>query len=184
MSSFKKKLPLLFLLVIILLSSCDGRDKKHRTAQQDLIENKVLDTFSGAITIVPETYFENVTDTLFSNGYQMHTKFYSSMESGLIIKDSADLKTYYRDILIDIKVSKDNKEIFNNTIDKAFLLENKILNKDETTTYLVSDFWLENLDQEDGFPILVLKYANPKSKKYRLFRFNFHEKGLIVEEVK
>ncbi|WP_055445025.1 hypothetical protein [Lacinutrix himadriensis] len=183
MFSFKKHLPLLFLLLAIALSSCDGRDKKHRTTQQDLIENKALDTFSGAITTVPESYFENVTDTLFSNGYQMHTKFYSSMESGVIVTDSTDLKTYYRDILIDIKVSKDSKEIFNNTIDKAFLMENNIFNKNDAADYLVADFWLDNMDHEDGFPILVLQYENPKSKKQRLFRFSFHEKGLIFEEV-
>lgn len=183
MFSQKKILPLLFLVVVIVLSSCDGRDKAHRTAQQDLIDNKVLDTFTGAITIIPETYFENVTDTLFSNGYLMRTKFYSSMENGVIVADSEGLKTYYRDILIDIIVSRNNKEIFNNTIDKDFLIENEIFNKQDASTYIVADFWLDNIDHEDGFPVLVLQYANPKSKNQRLFRFNFHKKGLVFEEV-
>ncbi|WP_452233089.1 hypothetical protein [Lacinutrix sp. MEBiC02595] len=184
MFNLKKQLPLLFLLVVIILSSCDGRDKTRRTTQQDLLENKVLDTFTEPIKTVPKTYFENVTDTIFSNGYQMHTKFYSSMKTGVIIEDSTDLKTYYRDILIDIKVSKDSKEIFNNTIDKAFLIENKIFNKEDAKTYLISDFWLDNMDHEYGFPVLVLKYIHPKTKNQRLFRFNFHEKGILFEEVK
>lgn len=183
MFRLKKQLPLLFLLIAIALSSCDGRGKKSRTTQQDLIENKILDTFTEPIKTVPKDYFENVTDTIFNNGYQMHTKFYSSMKTGVIVVDSADLKTYYRAILIDIKVSKDSKEVFNNTIDKAFLIENKIFNTTDASDYLVADFWLDNMDHADGFPVLVLKYINPKTKNQKLFRFNFNEKGFLFEAV-
>ena len=116
----KKNTLILSLLVIVLISSCDGRDKAFRSAQNDLIENKVLDTFTENVNYYPKSYTEIVTDTILSNGYNIHIKFYSDMNNTLIVNEKD--ATHYRDFIVDVKITKETKEIFNDTIYKSFLL--------------------------------------------------------------
>lgn len=118
----------IFLLVIatigIVSISCDGRDRVFKTNTEVLIENKLLDSFSENITYVPETYTEVATDTILYNGFHVKLKTYTIMDKHVVNEfkqDSIVYKKYYREFATDVIVTKNDKEIFNERIDKEFI---------------------------------------------------------------
>lgn len=118
----------IFLLVIatigIVSISCDGRDRVFKTNTEVLIENKLLDSFSENITYVPETYTEVATDTILYNGFHVKLKTYTIMDKHIVNEfkqDSIVYKKYYREFVTDVIVTKNDKEIFNERIDKEFI---------------------------------------------------------------
>lgn len=122
MYNMKKYLPLLFLTIIIVLSSCDGRNKAFRTAADDLKDSKVLDSFSETTTYFPETYVEVVTDTLLNNGLQVKIKTYTDMEDIILnefVADSIKYKHYYRNYTGEIHIAHNKTLVFDQKIDKS-----------------------------------------------------------------
>lgn len=118
----------IFLLVIatigIVSISCDGRDRVFKTNTEVLIENKLLDSFSENITYFPETYTEVATDTILYNGFHVKLKTYTIMDKHIVNEfkqDSIVYKKYYREFVTDVIVTKNDKEIFNERIDKEFI---------------------------------------------------------------
>lgn len=118
----------IFLLVIatigIVSISCDGRDRVFKTNTEVLIENKLLDSFSENISYVPETYTEVATDTILYNGFHVKLKTYTIMDKHVVNEfkqDSIVYKKYYREFVTDVIVTKNDKEIFNERIDKEFI---------------------------------------------------------------
>ena len=118
----------IFLLVIatigIVSISCDGRDRVFKTNTEVLIENKLLDSFSENISYVPETYTEVATDTILYNGFHVKLKTYTIMDKHIVNEfkqDSIVYKKYYREFVTDVIVTKNDKEIFNERIDKEFI---------------------------------------------------------------
>lgn len=118
----------IFLLVIatigIVSISCDGRDRMFKTNTEVLIENKLLDSFSENITYFPETYTEVATDTILYNGFHVKLKTYTIMDKHIVNEfkqDSIVYKKYYREFVTDVIVTKNDKEIFNERIDKEFI---------------------------------------------------------------
>lgn len=119
------------ILTAIILTSCDGQDKAFRTAQKDLLENKILDTFTETINYIPKSYNEIITDTLLSNGLHIKVKHFTNMEKNLVISNKKDSTTnYYREFDAHIEVFKNNQILFKQTINKNFLLANsKLIDK-------------------------------------------------------
>ena len=118
----------IFLLVIatigIVSISCDGRDRMFKNNTEVLIENKLLDSFSENITYFPETYTEVATDTILYNGFHVKLKTYTIMDKHIVNEfkqDSIVYKKYYREFVTDVIVTKNDKEIFNERIDKEFI---------------------------------------------------------------
>lgn len=112
-----------FLILIISLASCDGRDRVYKNNTDILKENKLLDSFSESITYIPETYTEIVTDTILSNGFQIRMKTYSNMEHSVLNKfeeNSIKHLVFYREFESEVIITKDSKEIFNEKVDKHF----------------------------------------------------------------
>jgi hypothetical protein len=122
----KKLLPLLFLTVIIVLSSCDGRNKGQRTAEQDLIDNKVLDGFSEIIEYIPEAYVEVVTDTILSTGFHIKIKTSSDMNNNVLYEFEADsirYKQFYRNYVGELNVDFEESTVLKKTIDKSLFMD-------------------------------------------------------------
>src|SRR5690606_36328526 len=108
----------IFLLVIativIVSISCDGRYRVFKTNTEDLIENKLLDSFSEIISYVPETYIEIVTDTILNSVFHVKLKIYTIMDKHVIHafkQDTVVYKKYYREFVTDVSVSINSKEI-------------------------------------------------------------------------
>ncbi|MCB0425242.1 MAG: hypothetical protein KDD20_08955 [Mangrovimonas sp.] len=106
-----------------ILLSCSGKDKALLTPQDSLKEKKLLDSFSENIQYFPEKYSEMVTDTTLSNGFRVHIKTQTDMESSVLKAyqlDSITHKNYYRNINAMVNVYKNGQQIFSQLIDKPF----------------------------------------------------------------
>ena len=121
----KTILTALILISCICLASCDGRNRVHKPNKTVLKETKLLDSFSESIKYIPETYTEIKTDTLLSNGFHIKMKTYSSMNKSVLNEfkqDSINYKTYYREFVSEVIITINEEEIFNEIIDKSFLI--------------------------------------------------------------
>ncbi|TYB73167.1 hypothetical protein [Bizionia myxarmorum] len=133
---------IILLVFAITFAACDGRDRLEKTPQEILKETKLLDSFSTKTVFIPQTYTEIKTDTILNNGFRIKIKTYSDLENNLVdsIKiDSITTKTFYREFISEVTVFKDEKEIFNKTVDKSFFnTENESLNEDLKMMTLLS----------------------------------------------
>jgi len=178
----RKITSIICLVAVIAMCSCDGRKKAFRSAQNDLIKNEILDSFTETIRYYPKEYTEIVSDTILNNGYNMHIRLYSDMENAVIVEGKDN--THYRPFIVDVTITKENKEIFSDTIDNSFLLEKQIFDLNTVRNFLVQDFWIENIAYiYNGTPTLFLDYINPDSKEKKILKFIFLEDEFIFEEV-
>jgi hypothetical protein len=134
----------LILILVICLSSCDGRDRVFKTNTEVLIENKLLDSFSEKITYIPETYTEFVTDTILSNGFHVKMKTFTTMNKHVLNEfkqDSIIHKEYHREFVSEVIITKHSKEIFNQRIDKQFFhnLKNNLSLKNAIVNVIVDE---------------------------------------------
>ncbi|QDO95038.1 hypothetical protein FNB79_14015 [Formosa sediminum] len=161
----KSILQIFISLLILILFSCDGQDKLHKKPQQILEENGLLESFSERIIYNPETYTETVTDTLLHSGYQVHIKTYLAMNSNIIkseIKDSLNIKTFYRNALAEVSVSLKKTTIFNQIVSKTFIGKN-IKGAEETLQgYRLNSIWIDdgNFAVQDAILLRIL-YCKP-----------------------
>jgi len=169
MFKITKYFPLLFLIISVIFSSCDGRDKAYRSTQNDLIENKVLDTFTEPIRYYPKEYTEMVTDTILSNGYIITVKMYSDMDSYItVISEVNGIKqqTNYRDFSIDVKVVKNGETILIETFNKQHNTVAETFSIDLNSSYL-RDSWVaeNNKHYPPNIPAIYFEYYSPITKE-------------------
>ena len=122
-----RKLFTLITLTIITFSSCDGRDRKHKTNKEILIENKLLDSFSERVQYIPETYSEVETDTILNNGFRVKIKTFTEMQDNVFnefVIDSIKYKIYYRNYTGQLDVFYNNTSVLKETINKSYLKKN------------------------------------------------------------
>jgi len=180
-----KKLLLLITFTCIAFYSCDGRDRANKTNTEVLVEHKLLDSFSEKIEYIPKNYSEVVIDSVLSNGYSVKTKFYTDMENSISNKEltnSITSKTVYREFIAEIKVKLKDKSIFNQTIDKPYLIKEGAFTKDEANLYVINDFNLQAQDySENIIPTLSLHYAHINTHEIKIVRFYFIENKSFFE---
>jgi len=160
----KNALSILTLSVLIsFFLSCDGRDRIHKSAETVLKENKLLDSFSENITYIPESYSEKVTDTIFSNGYNVYIKQYTDNSRVIEIKEGNNIKTY-KDFNVDLKVSKDDDVIFDKSLNiKDTIINEQLQSLDLKNSYL-KNVWTEKKDKYNPeIPCILIEFFNPKT---------------------
>lgn len=193
-----KHLFLLLLLSSIVLASCEGK----KTQSQALLES--IEDFKKTVNLetnvyIPETYIEHEVDTIMSNGYHVKIKTYSDMSNAVRfskIKDTINYQTHYRNFKFDISVTKDNKEIYNESFDKQKV--NKALHY-SSDLLPGSDLYnfdklailkAINVNDDPSYINMVLidiMYAIPESERlasHRLFINNKGKLNIVQVEVK
>lgn len=138
---------IIILITFIALVSCDGRERSFKTNQTILKEQQLLDSFSKNTKYIPHTYTEIVTDTLLSNGFKVHIKRYSNMNKSNLYTYKKGIITYnefYRELKSIITVTKNGNTLFNEGIDKSFLLNYNEDYKKLLKSYYLKDIWLEH----------------------------------------
>ncbi|WP_340155482.1 hypothetical protein [uncultured Winogradskyella sp.] len=193
-----KQLVLLLLIIGIGLSSCEGRKTQNQALSESIEEFKKTVNFETNIYI-PETYIEQEVDTLMSNGFRVKIKTYSDLSNAVRfskIKDTINYQTHYRNFKFDISISKDDKEIYNESFDKQKI--NKVF-KYNTNLFSGSDLYnfntlavLKSINVNDdpsykNMVLIDIMYAIPESDKYathRLFIDNNGKSNVVQTEVK
>ncbi|HMC01291.1 MAG TPA: hypothetical protein VKN14_09685 [Flavobacteriaceae bacterium] len=170
-----KRLLFFFLIVVLTNISCDGRDRAHKSNQEVLKENKLLDSFSENTVHIPETYTEIKTDTILSNGTKIEIKLYSDMDVSVLKtfkKDAIQYKEYYRDFNAHIIVYKNNLEIFNEIINKEFLNNSLVASvslHDATLKNVQIDEMTSYLDNLLVIDLTFAKLDNVVSSVYKIY---------------
>src|SRR5688572_2343911 len=85
----KNSLFLLALITIVCLS-CDGRQTKKEALERAVSEFNLKNTVSEIVTYHPEAYVEIVTDTIISNGMNVHIKNFSLLDEHILISNTTD----------------------------------------------------------------------------------------------
>jgi len=119
----QKLLPLLLLACIIFIS-CDGRNRTKHSNAEVLKQHNLLESFSKHKEYIPKQYTEVVTDTILSNGYKVKIKTFSDMNNSItkqLKKESVTHNIQYRKFISEVYIFKDDKLVFNETIDDSFL---------------------------------------------------------------
>ena len=161
-----------------MFSSCDGRDRKHKTNNEVLKENKLLDSFSEIVKYIPENYTEIENDTILSNGFRVKIKTYTEMQDNVFNEftiDTINYKFYYRNYTGKLDVYYNNTSILKETINKSYL--NK---KDEES------FWDDaimagiSLNEHNSTKIevyITVLYCIPESEICKEFKITVDKDG-------
>lgn len=174
------KFTVLLLGIIITLISCDARDKINRSPKDILKEKNLLESFSERVSYFPKEYAEVKTDTILSNGYHVNVKTFTDMKSSYLRQfkhDSINYKYHYRDYKAQI-VARQNKIIFNDVIDKQYILKH-----DKTVSYymetsILKSVWVnqEQTVKQDKLVVNIL-FTQPNSNTNKMFELVIEPNG-------
>ncbi|WP_225035766.1 hypothetical protein [Winogradskyella sp. SM1960] len=178
----------LLIVSIIAFTSCDGRKTQGQALSDSIEKFKKTVNFETNVYI-PKNYMEHEVDTIMSNGYRVKIKTYSDMSNAVLlskIKDTINYQTYYRNFKFDVSVTKNDKEIYNESFDK------QKVNKDfKYTDNLVAGSHLYNFDklavlksiQVNDDPtytnmvLIDIVHAIPETDKYAFHTMYIKENG-------
>ncbi|MCF7569114.1 hypothetical protein L3X37_12170 [Sabulilitoribacter arenilitoris] len=176
-----RKLSFLFFSAIIVLVSCDGRDRKHKTNAEILKENKLFESFSEQIQYIPEEQTEIFIDTVLSTGFQIKLHYYSiAGDYSTKIKatsDKANKTFYFKNFEAQYSVSK-NKS----------LITQQVISKNLFSAYGSPDFWKKAVMQfvwvdyensTEDFITLNTSFNIPETDIYKDFRIIVNTLGNI-----
>lgn len=118
------KYSILIITIIITLFSCDGRYNTKKQPVDRVAAKELLMSFTENVKYFPEGYTEFTNDTILSNGYTVKIKNYSDMENNVLQtfkRSTTTNKHYFREVITEVEVYKNNKQIFKHVLDDAFL---------------------------------------------------------------
>lgn len=170
---------LLLVLISIVCLSCDGRKTKKEALERAISEFNLKYTVSEMTSYHPKAYVEIVTDTLISNGMNVHIKNYSLLDEQILISNKSDATSkkvkYQRVFASDIKISKASKDILSTHISaKDFkTLDPDIFWEDATLQHV----WVNQDLSTDVAIKLDISFINPKNNAYKLFRMSIDGYG-------
>jgi hypothetical protein len=181
-----RNLPILLLVLLIALTSCDGKDRGHFTPQEKLEQSELSDSFFEQISYIPENYTEVRNDTILGNGFKVEIKFYSNMESSYLNEfriDTIFYKHNYRYFSADVTVSLKDKTIYSNTFNNESLKNLIQTSSESSDRYILTDSWIELLPSElNNKAIIKLIYCEPESEICQTIRLSIiNENKNIVE---
>lgn len=172
-----------FLILLFFCSfafiSCDGRNKAHMSNIEVLKEHKLLDSFSEKTEYIPEKYTETITDTILSNGFKIKIKKHLDMNNAVLKKykvDSVIHKQFYREFIFDVNIEFNSIALFNNTIDKKYLLDRIKVNRNNT---IIKDIFIDPkcvLSPKSELYLVIIIY-DIITKENTLHQFIINNKG-------
>lgn len=166
------RLSILLLPVIVMFFSCDGRERKHKTNVEVFNASNHKDSILENIKYFPESYFETITDTILSNGFEVKIKTYADMNSSVLNEFKVDTivhKHYYRDAISEITVLKNKVEIVSEKINKSYFLNRDKELKQYFETANLSGVWVNQNDSisENEISIYIM-FCKPETDNYFL----------------
>lgn len=176
----------LLLLTVIILSilSCNGNKTKSDTLKASVEKFKdSLETLEE-IKYFPENYSETETDTLLSNGFRVKVKTYTDMKHSVLNtfkQDSIVYKHYYRELISQVVIKKDNNKVNELFIDKDFIKNNDTsfeFNKEFYKSASYYSIWLSELNSTISNEVfLIVSVCKPESDDCLMFKITIDEKG-------
>lgn len=117
----------LLILITIALISCDGRHRAYMKNEAVLREANLFESFSEEFKYIPERPTEIVTDTLFSNGFNIKT-IYHSLDNSFVSKkvknkNGKATNTYHHNFEVQFQIHKSGMLIKDGIINKELFYD-------------------------------------------------------------
>lgn len=154
------------IILIVFFLSCDGRDRIHKSAETVLKENKLLDSFSEEIKFFPEKAEKHVVDSLLSNDFRIQISTKTDMNHSVLHEfktENINHKHYYRDNNSYVVVHYKDEIIFENQINKSFILKHDKSFVDFKSESILQGVWLNNSISNNDFIIININYCVPET---------------------
>jgi len=176
------------IIVMAVLSSCDGRKSSQQALKEAVIE------FQKEVPIqvdeyFPSEYFESYTDTILDNGYRIQIKTVPDLENDVIltdIKDSINFQKHYRNFKIDIQLQMDQGELVTEHFTKA-RINSLVQNSHGNYSQFSSEMVLKAINinyQESTVDLVVLDllYSLPGTDKTSQLKLRLSPHATVVTE--
>lgn len=174
-----KNIFLLVALVSIVCLSCDGRQTQKEALERAVSEFNLKHGPLKKVSYHPEAYVEIVTDTLISNGINVHIKNYSLLDEQILVSNATDgtfkNEKYQRVFESEIIISTTSKDIFSTHISaKQFKSQFSDPFWDHAT---LQHAWVNQELSTVNDIMLNVSFVNPKNNAYKLYRMSIDSYG-------
>lgn len=181
-----KKLMFLIFLPVVVLLSCDGRDRAYKSNAEILSDSNLLESFSKQIKNIPNESVEIYIDTILSNGFQVKLK-YNSIEGDFIsvvkeTKHDSVIYTNHKNFEAKFQVLKQGEII------SEYLLNKHIFSKFDKSTFLknaVMQFvWIDYDSSTKDYINLNTSFRIPETESYKDFSIKIDSFGnMEIKEI-
>ena len=170
---------LFFVLISIIVLSCDGRQTKKESLERAISEFNLKTKPIEIVSYYPETYTEIVTDTIISSKTKVTIKNYSVLDENILIPDLTDPPSrkikYQRVFESDISISTASKAIFTAHISaKQFKIMDPDPFWDEAT---LQHAWVNQELSTISDIVMDISFINPKNEAYKIYRMTVDSYG-------
>ena len=167
------------LMLVLFLTSCDGRKSKIDHINDAVSEFNKKQKLIDLKDYHPESYAETKTDSIISKTFKVSVKNYTVMDEGILIqqtiKNLTKTSQFHRVFESDIVVAIEDKIIYSSHI-----------SAEKFRSFESSDFWnnatLEhvwvNQEQSNTTTLsLGVSIINPKNKAFKLYEILIDKSG-------
>ena len=183
---FTNKLLIIFFILAVALSSCDGRERAYKSNAEVLSASNLLESFSEETHFIPEAPFEIFTDTILSNGFQVKIK-YNAIEDDFISKKAKSkndsiINTNHKNFEANLIVYKSKRLIIEQTLNKdAF-------SKTDNTAFfqnaIMQFVWVDYDASNDHYISLNTSFCIPETESCKDFSIKIDSFGIVaIEEI-
>lgn len=177
---------LVLILVFVGFMSCDGRKSKSVALKESIEEFKDSIVNIEVIKYFPETYAENVTDSILSKGFRVKIKTYTDMQNSYLNEfehDSILNKHFYRNYIAEVTISRHQHEIFKKSIDNNFFVKNDKTLVDVFEDMTMHGVWIDQSKSID-FENVVINFLFCKPETDSCFYFEMTIDGQGQHQIK
>lgn len=175
-----------FLLILTVLSSCDGRERAYKSNTEVLRATGLLESFSKETYLIPKVPFEIYTDTILSNGFQVKIS-YNSIEDDFVSKKTKSkidsiINTNYKNFEAKLIVYKKEKIITEKTFNKCSF--SKMGNKAFFQNAVMQFVWIDYEASNDHHITLNTSFCIPETESCKDFSIKVDSFGIVeIKEV-
>ncbi|WP_053993015.1 hypothetical protein [Mangrovimonas sp. TPBH4] len=174
-----KHILILFTILGLILTSCDGRQSSRESLQQSISEFNQKQTPLELISFYPETYTEVETDTILSNNLRVNIKNYSLMNQEVLqhkktLGNNKDIQ-FHRAFESEIVVYNANQKIFATTINADVFLkkDNSLFWNNATLEHV----WVNQESSGADWVNLEITFIDPQTLSYRIYEMTIDNNG-------
>lgn len=167
------------IILLFILTSCDGRKSKIDRINDAVVEFNNNKKLMDIIAYYPKQYTETKTDSIISKTFRVHVKNYAVMNQEILVKQSVknlkETSQFHRVFESEITVAVNDKIIYNEHI-----------SAEKFRDFEASEFWnnatLEhvwvNQEQSNTRNLsLEVSIINPKNKTFKLYEILIDKSG-------
>ncbi|MGJ8593621.1 MAG: hypothetical protein ACSHXF_13805 [Aquaticitalea sp.] len=170
-----KNILLVLFLACVGFVSCDGRKSRSESLKASVAEFNEKQSEIPEVNYYPNEYTEVVTDTIISNGINVHIKNYSLLDKSILMSATENGQKEHRVFESEVVISTATKEILNTRISvEMFKSESSDSFWNSATLQHV---WV-NQELSSSMDVkLDMTFINPTNDTYKLYRLSIDDNG-------